>query len=522
VCAALALADPAEAQGPRVNAFPSLDDTTATGVPGPLRAPLDTAWLSAGLLTPVPEVDVAADEAGLPGGPSLPMAGFVGDTTLPCLEWECENYKRKKQFWRGAGELILVQLIPNLFSRLSGAEWAKFTPATWAQNIKFTWQWDNNAFLNNQFSHPYHGNLYFNTARTNGYSFWGSFAWPWAGSLMWELMGEVWAPAPNDLMNTAMGGITLGEMLYRMSSLTLDNEATGTERVFREIGATILNPVRGFNRALDGTMFKRSQTPAEWRPSTVFGDVELGYRYFQTNETTDDPLSTGFVRAALRYGDYQKDALKAPFSLFRVDLMLVGNPGAGASHITELNVRGSLGGVDVSHGTGARRFVGFMTYEYVSNPVIEYGAQGFTGGFLNTYIPKSPKKPILYTELTAIFNPVAAIKSDYFLIAEGRDYDYGIGLGARAEARLMWTGKAFVTAWARYRFIPIISGFPGDHQFFIPGFDARWWYKGRIGVGVSGQYIATWANYTDRNDVNDSSTEGRIYLTTAIPRWENN
>ena len=33
----------------------------------------------------------------------------------------------------------------------------------------------------------------------------------------------------------------------------------------------------------------------------------------------------------------------------------------------------------------------------------------------------------------ARINPIAAIRSDYFVTAEGRDYDYGIGLGARLE-----------------------------------------------------------------------------------------
>ena len=66
------------------------------------------------------------------------------------------------------------------------------------------------------------------------------------------LFGEVWAPSPNDLANTTLGGITLGEMLFRFSSLTLDNEATGSNRVVREVGAGLINPVRGFNRLVRG------------------------------------------------------------------------------------------------------------------------------------------------------------------------------------------------------------------------------------------------------------------------------
>ncbi len=103
--------------------------------------------------------------------------------------------------------------------------------------------------------------MYFNSARTNGYNFWQSAPWSFVGSLTWELFGEVWAPAPNDLANTTLGGITLGEMLYRVSSLTLKNEATGFERVVREVTAGLLNPVRGFNRVVRGEAWKVSQHP---------------------------------------------------------------------------------------------------------------------------------------------------------------------------------------------------------------------------------------------------------------------
>jgi hypothetical protein len=55
------------------------------------------------------------------------------------------------------------------------------------------------------------------------------------------------APAPNDWFNTSLGGITLGEMLYRTSSLTLDNRATRrSARGARS--APRAEPVRGFNR----------------------------------------------------------------------------------------------------------------------------------------------------------------------------------------------------------------------------------------------------------------------------------
>jgi hypothetical protein len=338
---------------------------------------------------------------------------------------------------------------------------------------------------------------------------------------MWELFFEVWAPAPNDLLNTSLGGIALGEMLYRVSSLTLDNEAGGTERVFREIGATLLNPVRGFNRAVDGTMFKRSRTPDEWRPSTIFANVELGYRRFSTTEDITDPnaLDTGYLSAGLVYGSALGDITKAPFSHFRLNLLLAFNPGEGARKLSELTVRGTLGGKVLGQRDSGSRLGAFMTYEYYSNPVIEFGAQGFQGGWIHATRPSHG--PVLYFDATGIFNPIAALKSDYFLSAEGRDYDYGIGLGGRGEARAIWTGRALVGLTANYRFIPVISGFPAQHQLLLLGFDGRYYiFRHRFGLGAAYNQLWRWSAYTDRADFNKKSAEVRLYVSTAIPRWE--
>jgi len=515
VLATLVLVAPVQAQGPYAAAsFTSAEDTAAADG---LRARLDTAWLGASLLTPIAAPPELWEQA--PGTPR--SSAFQGDTTLPCLEFECAPPgTRKPRFWRGLGEVVVVNIIPNAFSRLQDKEWSQFTLQSWADNIKYPWQWDNNAFLNNQFSHPYHGNLYFNAARSNGYNFWQSVPWAFGGSLMWELFFEVWAPAPNDLLNTSLGGIALGEMLYRMSSLTLDNESSGSERVFREIGATLLNPVRGFNRAIDGTMFKRSRTPDEWRPSTILANLEVGYRRFSTNEDITDPdaLDSGYLQALLVYGSALADVTKSPFSHFRMNLLLAFNPGEGARKLSELTVRGSLGGKVLGDRTSLQRLGAFMTYEYFSSPIIEFGAQGFQGGWLHATRPKSG--PTLYFDATAIFNPVAAIKSDYFLVAEGRDYDYGIGLGARGEMRAIWQGKAFVGASTNYRFIPVISGFPAQHQLFTFNIDGRYYFRHRWGVGATYNQLWRWSAYTGRSDFNKKSSELRLFVATAIPRWE--
>ena len=513
--AALALVAPVQAQGPSALAeYRSVEDTTALDG---LRARLDTAWLGASLLTPI----AAPPELWEQAPDTSPPEPFVGDTTLPCLEIECiPQANRPKRFWRGVGELMIVQFIPNAYSRIHDQEWAMWTLQSWADNLKYPWHWDNNQFVNNQFAHPYHGSHYFSAARSNGYSFWQSAPWVFGGSLMWELFFEVWAPSPNDLLMTTLGGITLGEMLSRVSALTLDNESSGTERVFREIGATLIDPVRGFNRAVDGTMFKRSRNPEEWRPSTVFANVEAGYRVFSPDESISNPdaITTGYIGAALVYGSALRDVTHEPFSHFRLNLLVSFNPGDGVRKLSDLNVRGSLGGKALGDRESRSQLAAFMTYEYQSNPMVEFGAQGFQGGW--THATRPDRGPMLYFDAVGIFNPIAAVQSDYFITQEGRDYDYGIGLGGRGEMRAIWQGKAIVGATANYRFIPVISGFPAQHQMLFLNAEARYFFRQRWGVGAAYNQLWRWSAYTDRSDVNRKASELRLFLATAIPRWE--
>ena len=93
--------------------------------------------------------------------------------------------------------------------------------------------WDNDKFSTNLFAHPYHGNLYYNSARGNGLSFWQSAPYALGGSLMWEFMGEVEPPAINDILATTMGGICFGEISHRISHLLL-NDRSRVSAVFSE------------------------------------------------------------------------------------------------------------------------------------------------------------------------------------------------------------------------------------------------------------------------------------------------
>ena len=133
-------------------------------------------------------------------------------------------------------------------------DWTSSGAKDWGNAFKKGPEWDADGFGINFIGHPHTGNYYFNIARSNGYSYWASFPFVLQGSLLWEYLGENTKPSYNDMINTPVSGMFLGEIFYRISSNILDDRTRGAERVFREILAGIINPPRAFNRLTQGKM----------------------------------------------------------------------------------------------------------------------------------------------------------------------------------------------------------------------------------------------------------------------------
>jgi hypothetical protein len=483
---------------------------------GALAMPAPAAAQGQALSVPAPAVGPTASTA-FPTpwlAPQMPAFGTIaaGDT-LPCPD--CHP---PKHFWAGAGELMLVQLIPwSLNSLIRNKEWAKIGPDSWEENLENPWVWDNNQFLNNQFSHPYHGNLYFNAARTNGYNFWQSAPWAFGGSLMWELFFERWAPAPNDFVNTSLGGINLGEMLYRMSSLTLDNTATGSNRVWREIGATLIDPIRGFNRLVRGQMNDHTANPPDWRPSTIQAVVDVGWRHISGSSSLTGPgtVDQAVLNAQLFYGNLVEDMRKAPFSAFRVTLQLASNN--GGSKLAVLHSTGTLGGWNIRETDRNHQVFGVaMNYDYLNNPAFEYGGQSFSGGWFSQWTRGNVG---IHAEVVGTAIALGATRSDFYTVQEGRNYDYGPGLGGAASVGVVSRGKAavrigYLTAWTH-----TINGAAGDH--YQNGFiaEARGYIAHRYGLGVRYLYYHERSVYDLYPTVTGQSPQIQVFATLAVPKW---
>ena len=206
-------------------------------------------------------------------------------------------------------------------------DWSVVNLRTWRRNLATGFVWDRDDFSTNQFAHPYHGSAYFNAARDHGFGFWGASAFTLLGSLQWEFFGEQKLPSINDLINTTMGGWAQGEAIYRLSSMLLDSRDTGTRRVAREVSAGLLNPIRGFNRAVRGDAWRSAPTPEDWQPPVFATLLRSGY----LNIDTGEPLNQFFAELDLRYGDALRFPVNAPFDAFSMGVQFTtgdaGRPG---------------------------------------------------------------------------------------------------------------------------------------------------------------------------------------------------
>ncbi len=415
----------------------------------------------------------------------------------------------KKRFWRAAGELMIAQVIPwsyNYFVR--DAEFARITWESIWYNMHFkNWVWDDNTFQTNQFAHPYHGSLYYSAFRTNGYSFWESVPAAFAGSYIWEVAGETHPASPNDLLNTSLGGISLGEMTYRFSNLIVNNKQTGFKRQANEVLAFLVNPMNGLNRIIDGRWGRVMANPKDRVPAFLSGTVDAGYRRY-SNEI-EDVFTKGenefYVRANIQYGNPFEDFEK-PFSNFS----LTGELGASDSAtLNNVQVVGGLYSNVLKDNEKVNKLMTVtMNYDYIKNTSIQFGGQSFSLKIMSDH--KRENNSHIYIEAGIIGVVIAAVPDDYLSYGEGRNYDFGSGGGVLLGTKInlkdkFWVGLNYKGIWFH-----TINGNPSD--FFINTLvgDLRYFLTEQFSLTTQAGYIVQNSNYEDFDDTVKKYPYGRI------------
>ena len=353
-----------------------------------------------------------------------------------------------KRYWQAAAEATGINVGVQLFDRYAlNSDFAQTTLNSLKRNFTDGMVWDNDFFITNLFAHPYHGNLYFNAARSNGLSFWESAPYALGGSLMWEFLGETEPPAINDVIATTCGGIAIGEMTHRLSRTVLDDRDRGGSRFLREAAATIINPIQGLHRIFSGDAWRvRSDHYRYHDFSKIPVDMSfsVGWRYLADNGALFRGIHAPYVNITLMYGTpVDGERHTTPYDFF--DLEMNAAFGGGQPFVNTLNIVGRLWSTPILDKKDmAGEFGIYQHFNYYDAKPIEDGSEltpyriseaaGFGPGFILS-LPQTGAMTKLEQRIFTSGILLGGTKSDYFNVIE-RDYNMGSGFSVKSKTQI--------------------------------------------------------------------------------------
>jgi len=360
-------------------------------------------------------------------------------------------------FLEGIGDNAILSLVD---SKIFKYGWAQVGMTSWSRNLKAGppwgpgWDWDQTRFGNDFLGHPIFGNFYYNDARANGYNFWQSAPYALIGSYEWKIFGENITPERNSLIATTIDGIVLGEILYRISSNILDDRTYGAERTFREILATLVDPMRGFNRLIQGKTARHTNKEVYQKEPlniTLYGGVH------KINDHTNAILSgqtSEIVNVLFDYGNPFEVRSRVPFDFFK--LRVETDLGVGRKIIDNVTSYGVLFAKNSQAGKMSLLEGGFLYYDYWDKPIFELSTVGLGYGVLSK-IPLGSKS-FLYTNLHLAGVPFAGSSPGALTdTSQYRDFNFGYGAEGKVETSLVLGNVATIGASYYYFMIHAIN-----------------------------------------------------------------
>ena len=340
----------------------------------------------------------------------------------------------RKSYVIPALEIVAFDALLNVFDRLVLGDDYKSNFSTIRRNLRRSWVEERDPYAINQFGHPYQGSVYHGFARSAGLNYWQSLAYTFAGSAMWEIAGEVTAPSRNDQIASGIAGTFLGETLFRIGSLILEN-ADGPAGPRRRTSSAIVAPWAAFNRGVFDTRFDRifpSNGAAYYRRLQI-GAVGTTQRA-QGGSTQLRP-NEGIVELWMEYGlpgapDY---SYRRPFDYFTLQATV-----SSANGFENILSRGLLIGKRHDFGERYRGVWGlYGSYDYIAPQIFRVSSTALSlGTTAQAWITNH-----IAVQGTALFGAGYAAVGTIHGAEEG-DYHYGVAPQGLAAARFIFGDRA--------------------------------------------------------------------------------
>lgn len=390
------------------------------------------------------------------------------------------------------------------------AEYARIGTRSMSNNLKSGFVWDTDDFWTNQFSHPYHGGLYFTLARSSGLDFWNSLVYPVGGSLMWELFMENEPPSINDFIVTSTSGIILGEITYRISSLIINDSKTGWSRTWRELAAAAISPMHGFNRHILGIKDHPHAPPTDHPFSAQFS-LGVNGVFFDRKLSKREPHM--FIGYDMEYGElFAAGMNNKPFDYFITssdvilsrDNLIVGIFGSGLLWGKNINLPGSTDGI-----LGV-----FTDFDYLHNAIYKLSATSIGGKMINNFILSRSINLSTAASLTGIIiGGTNSIRTEEEL---ERDYNLGPGLNTEIESTITFAEVGSVYLKWQHYWLHTISGADANDllMFITAGTSLN--IVSNISFNIEYLQYDRWAHYKDYPTKEKSNFAIRSYIGITL------
>lgn len=461
----------------------------------------------------------------------MPYAGFADEPNIPSLWAAMEADKTaargasQNYIWdTGIGksysipalEIVGFDLLLNQFNRHFVDRTGDYDTSLSSvrRNLRSSWVVDRDSFEINQLGHPYQGSMYHGFARSAGLGFWESAAYTFAGSLFWEIAGETTPPSRNDQVASGIGGVLLGEPLFRMANLVLEH-GNGVPRFWREAAAAAISPATGFNRLAFGNRYDgifASRDPA------YYSRLQLGV----AATTQNDPGTSTKVKRNEALADFSMDyglpgkpdySYRRPFDYFSFQAIA-----SSANVFESVMTRGLLFGKDYEAGNNYRGVWGlYGSYDYLSPQLFRVSSTALSVGTTAQWsLPRS-------VELQG----TALIGAGYASVGtvngtDQNDNHYGVAPQALLALRLIFSDRASIDMSAREYFVSSVGGAGrGGHDNIMRadvGFTVRIYHQHAIAV----KYLVTRrdAGFPDLGDRTQTrGTVGVFYTLLGHDRF---
>jgi hypothetical protein len=382
---------------------------------------------------------------------------------------------QKPNLLRTAAMITALNVFVNRWDTwVLNEEFSRISLHSIGHNFEHAFVWDNDNFNTNLFAHPYHGNLYFNSARSNGLNFWQSYPCALGGSLMWEFFGEITPPAINDLLATSIGGTCIGEVTFRISDLFYDDREMGFSRFLRELGGAVVSPMKGLKRLLTGEAWKvksRNYLYHDYSRIPVSYSISVGDRYLADNRALFRGEHNPYLELGMEYGDAYDNEENKPFSYFRSNVTF--GFSSNQPVVNRINLLGRIWGTPVSDTEKFEADFGiFQHFNFYNSEAVKDGTDlipyriseaASVGPGLIYRFPHIKERMNMEQRIFISGILLGGSLSDYLYIQE-RDYNMGSGFSAKIQTHIDIKKVGYMNVDANY-----------FHIFTWKGYDRAEW-----------------------------------------------